>query len=129
MTGEPRPRSAPVDPLFPDARAAENVPLGFEHSRVVHGAPGTVLDYADGFRSAVYKIPARLGRGNASTMLVPFLSILVVISGCMTGSVGENPFSIGVGTRLYIRPSIPARLWNDQDRRRMMMFLMSGDGA
>lgn len=107
----------------------ETVPLGVEHSRVVHGAPGTVMYYADGFRSAVYNVPPGLGRDQAPTMTIPFPRVLVVMSGTMTGTVGGHAFSIEAGNMVFIPPGVAAQVWNDRDVPLQMMFLMFGDGA
>lgn len=107
----------------------ETVPLGREHSRVVHGAPGTVMYYADGFRSAVYNVPPNVGPDAAPTMTVPFPRILVVLQGTMNGIVGGEAFSIGSGEMVFLPPGVPAQVWNERDELLQMMFLMFGEGA
>ncbi|GJM10728.1 MAG: hypothetical protein DHS20C11_30040 [Lysobacteraceae bacterium] len=107
----------------------ETVPLSIQHSRVVHGAPAVVMYYAEDFRSAVYHIPAGLGRDMAPTLTVPFPRVLVVMSGSMTGAVGDNEFTIDRGQLVFLPPNIPAQLWNDNDQPLEFMFLMFGDGA
>ncbi|MEM9300794.1 MAG: hypothetical protein AAGE01_01705 [Pseudomonadota bacterium] len=107
----------------------ETVPLGMANTRVVHGAPGTVMYYDANFRSAVYHVPPRLGRDMAPTITVPFPRVLVVLAGEMSGTVGPNPFSIPRGTMVFVPPNVPATLWNDQDEPLELMFLMFGDGA
>ncbi len=107
----------------------EVAPLSIEHSRVVHGAPATVMYYDKDFRSAVYHIPPRLGRDMAPTMTIPFPRLLVVMDGTMTGTVGDNAFTLPKGNLIYLPPGIPAQLWNDGDEPLQFMFLMFGDGA
>ncbi len=107
----------------------ETVRLGMENTRVVHGAPGTVMYYDAGFRSAVYHVPAGLGREQSPTITVPFPRVLVVLSGAMTGTVGEDPFSIPQGNMVFVPPNVPAQLWNDGDEPLALMFLMFGEGA
>jgi mannose-6-phosphate isomerase-like protein (cupin superfamily) len=107
----------------------ETAPLAIQHSRVVHGAPAVVMYYDKDFRSAVYHVPAGLGRDMAPTMAVPFPRVLVVMSGTMTGTVGDDEFAISKGNLVFLPPDIPAQLWNDGDETLEFMFLMFGDGA
>ncbi|MEL6868288.1 MAG: hypothetical protein AAFO81_00670 [Pseudomonadota bacterium] len=107
----------------------EVVPFGAEYSRIVHGAPGTVMYYAKDFRSAVYHIPPRLGADQAPTMAVPFPRLLVTLAGTMTGTVGGAEFVAPAGQFVFVPPNLPAHVWNDGDQQLDLMFLMFGDGA
>lgn len=107
----------------------EVVPLDASRSRVVHGAPGTVMYYAKDFRSAVYHIPPGLSRESSPTLTVPFPRVLVTLQGVMTGTVSGQAFIAPAEHMVLIPPGAPAQLWNDSDAPLKIMFLMFGEGA
>lgn len=108
----------------------EKVSTGPSNSRVVHGAPATVLYYDEGFRSAVYHVPAGLGREQAPTLAVPFPRMVVVTNGGAEGDMDGEPFQASTGEMLFIAPNIPVTFWNASDSETLsFVWLMWGEGA
>lgn len=108
----------------------EVVPTGVQHARVVHGAPAALLYYDDNLRSAVYHIPAGLGRDQAPTLAVPFPRMIVVTAGSAEGDAGGKPFVAKQGEMVFMAPGIPVTFWNArQDEALSFVWLMWGDGA
>lgn len=100
------------------------------NARVVHGAPASVLYYDEDFRSAVYHVPAGLGRDMAPTIAVPFPRMILIIGGETDGLLGAEAFSAKAGEMLLLPANIPATFWNaSQERGLSFVWLMWGDGA
>ena len=108
----------------------EVVPFGVERSRVVHGAPASALYYDEDFRSAVYHVPAGLGREQAPTLSVPFKRMVIVIAGAAEGEIGDEPFTAQAGDMILAPPNIPVTFWNaSSDETLSFVWLMWGKGA
>ena len=106
------------------------VPIASVHSRVVHGAPAVALYYDRHFRSAVYHVPAGLGRDQAPTLTVPFKRMVLVISGAGEGVMGNESFTMKAGDMVLSPPYIPVTFWNASDEKPLsFVWLMWGDGA
>ncbi len=100
------------------------------NSRVVHGAPATALYYDTDFRSAIYYIPAGLGREQAPTLTVPFKRMVLVVSGSGEGVMGDQKFTMSAGDMVLSPPNIPVTFWNASDDEILsFVWLMWGDGA
>ena len=108
----------------------EIVRFGAAHSRVVHGAPASALYYDEDFRSAVYRVPAGLGREQAPTISVPFKRMVLVIGGSGEGVIGDRPFTMRAGDMVLSPPNIPVTFWNASDEEPLeFVWLMWGEGA
>lgn len=108
----------------------ETVPFASSNSRVVHGAPATALYYDQDFRSAVYHIPAGLGREQAPTLTVPFPRMVIIISGAAEGDIAGQPFEASAGEMLFAPPNLPVTFWNaSQEDGLSFVWLMWGQGA
>lgn len=108
----------------------EIVKFSAANTRVVHGAPGTALYYDRDFRSAVYHVPAGLGREQAPTLTVPFKRMVLVISGAGEGVMGETSFTMKAGEMILSPPNIPVTFWNASDEEPLsFVWLMWGPGA
>ena len=104
--------------------------FGMANARVVHGAPATGLYYDKDFRSAVYEVPAGLGREQAPTIQVPFPRMIILIKGEAEGEMDGNAFSAKAGQMLFSPPNIPVTFWNASDEEPVQfVWLMWGDGA
>lgn len=100
------------------------------NTRVVHGAPATALYYDRDFRSAVYHVPAGLGRDQAPTLSVPFKRMVLIISGAGEGVMGEEAFEMKVGDMVIAPPNIPVTFWNASDEETLsFVWIMWGQGA
>ena len=100
------------------------------NTRVVHGAPASALYYDKDFRSAVYHVPAGLGREQAPTLTVPFKRMVLVISGSGEGVMGEDSFTMRAGDMVLSPPNIPVTFWNASDTETLsFVWLMWGEGA
>ena len=110
--------------------APEVTAHGFQNTRVVHGAPGSALYYDKDFRSAIYHVPAGLGRDQAPTLAVPFKRMVVVINGRAEGEMGGRPFTAKEGDMVLSPPNIPVTFWNaSQTETLSFVWVMWGDGA
>lgn len=110
--------------------APENIPFNAENSRVIHGAPAVALYYDKDFRSAIYHVPAGLGRDQAPTLTVPFKRMVIVISGSAKGVMGDKEFTMDEGEVVLSPPNIPITFWNASDEENLsFVWLMWGDGA
>lgn len=112
----------------------ETTRFGSGNARVVHGAPASALYYDEGFRSAVYHVPAGLGREQAPTISVPFPRMIVIIKGEARGVMGDaqtgKEFSAREGEMLFSPPGIPVTFWNASGESELsFVWLMWGDGA
>ena len=108
----------------------EVVPFATTNTRVVHGAPATALYYDKDFRSAVYHVPAGLGREQAPTLTVPFKRMVLILSGSGAGVMGETDFTMKAGDMVISPPNIPVTFWNASDEEPLtFVWLMWGDGA
>ncbi|MFN2100948.1 hypothetical protein [Altererythrobacter sp. MF3-039] len=104
--------------------------FGMAHTRVVHGAPATALYYDAGIRSAVYEVPAGLGREQAPTMQVPFPRMIIFIGGEAEGEMGENAFTASAGQMLFSPPDVPLTFWNkSEDENLSFVWIMWGEAA
>lgn len=100
------------------------------NSRVVHGAPAVALYYDRDFRSAVYRVPAGLGREQAPTLAVPFKRMVLLIGGSARGVIGNKEFSAETGDMILAPPDVPLSFWNASDEETLsFVWLMWGDGA
>ena len=100
------------------------------NTRVVHGAPATALYYDRDFRSAVYHVPAGLGRDQAPTLSVPFKRMVLIISGAGEGVIGEEAFTMKAGDMVIAPPNIPVTFWNASDKETLsFVWIMWGQGA
>ena len=102
--------------------------FGMAHARVVHGAPATALYYDAGLRSAVYEIPAGVGREQAPTIQVPFPRMIIIISGKSEGEMDGNQFTAEAGQMLFSPPNIPVTFWNASNTEGLsLVWLMWGE--
>lgn len=100
------------------------------NTRVVHGAPATALYYDRDFRSAVYHVPAGLGRDQAPTLSVPFKRIVLIIRGSGEGVIGEKAFTMKAGDMVISPPNIPVTFWNASNEEPLsFVWIMWGKGA
>ncbi len=108
----------------------EVVTFSSTNTRVVHGAPATALYYDKDFRSAVYHVPAGLGRDQAPTLTVPFKRMVLILSGSGEGVIGGTDFTMKAGDMVLSPPGIPVTFWNASDDEPLsFVWLMWGDGA
>lgn len=102
--------------------------FGLANARVVHGAPATALYYDAGIRSAVYEVPAGLGKEQAPRMAVPFPRMVIIIKGSAEGEMAGNAFSAREGQMLFSPPNIPVQFWNASDSENLQfVWLMWGE--
>lgn len=110
--------------------APEMVRFDEINTRVVHGAPATALYYDRDFRSAVYHVPAGLGRDQAPTLSVPFKRMILIISGAGEGVMEDEPFAMKAGDMVIAPPDIPVTFWNASDEETLsFVWIMWGQGA
>ncbi|MBO6526948.1 hypothetical protein [Erythrobacter sp.] len=103
---------------------------GPENSRIAHGAPATVLYYDKAFRSAVYHVPAGLGKDQAPTLAAPFPRMIIVLSGAVEGEMGEHNFVAKPGEMFLTPPNIPVTFWNaSKDETLSFVWIAWGEGA
>ena len=108
----------------------EVIPFSVQNSRVVHGAPGVATYYDKDFRSAVFHVPAGLGREQAPTLTVPFKRMVLVIAGSGEGVMGDEKFTMKAGEMVLSPPNIPVTFWNASDEEPLsFVWVMWGDGA
>lgn len=108
----------------------ETVRFGPPHARVVHGAPAAALYYDEDFRSAVYHVPAGLGREQAPTLAVPFPRMVIIIAGSAEGEIDGEPFTAAQGEMMFAPPNLPVTFWNASNEDTLsFVWLMWGDGA
>ncbi len=108
----------------------EIVPYRTQNSRVVHGAPASVLYYDKNFRSAAYHVPAGLGREQAPITAAPFPRMVIVISGTAEGESEGNKFTAEAGEMFFMAPDVSNHFWNASDEEVLsFIWVMWGDGA
>ncbi|NQX95688.1 MAG: hypothetical protein HRT64_12360 [Erythrobacter sp.] len=108
----------------------EIVTFSAANTRVVHGAPATGLYYDRDFPSAVYQVPAGLGRDQAPTLTMPFKRMALVICGSGEGVMGDTSFTMKAGEMILSPPNIPVSFWNASDKEPLsFVWLMWGEGA
>ena len=108
----------------------EKVQFSQRNSRVVHGAPATALYYDEDFRSAVYFIPAGLGREQAPTIAVPFPRMILITAGSAAGEIDGSAFTAKAGDMLFAPANLPVTFWNASSAETLsFVWLMWGKGA
>lgn len=104
--------------------------FGPENSRITHGAPATVLYYDKAFRSAVYHVPAGLGKEQAPTLAAHFPRMIIVLSGLVEGEMGDEVFAAKPGEMFLTPPNIPVTFWNgSQNETLSFVWVAWGEGA
>lgn len=100
-----RPKSAMLGFLqhFFARERPERIMLGEEHARVVHGAHGIPLYYAEGFRSAWYLVKAG-EQLNEPGDTNPYPQAFVILSGRGSARIGDVELEVAAGESYYIPP-------------------------
>jgi mannose-6-phosphate isomerase-like protein (cupin superfamily) len=106
----------------------ERIELGEEHSRVVHGAHGIPLYYAEGFRSAWYLLKAGQ-RLNEPGDTNPYPQAFVIISGRGGAKIGEAEIEVSGGESYYIPPDSDHVLWAAPGETLTVIWMAWGEGA
>jgi mannose-6-phosphate isomerase-like protein (cupin superfamily) len=106
----------------------ERIILREESSRVVHGAHVIPLYYAEGFRSAWYKVkPGQHLNEPGDTN--PYPQAFIIISGRGRAKIGESEVEVEAGASYYIPPDSDHVLWTEGDQELVLIWLAWGEGA
>jgi mannose-6-phosphate isomerase-like protein (cupin superfamily) len=106
----------------------ERTTLREESSRIVHGAHVIPLYYAEGFRSAWYKVkPGQHLNEPGDTN--PYPQAFIIISGRGHAKIGDSEVEVQAGESYYIPPHSDHVLWPQDDQELVIIWLAWGQGA
>lgn len=109
-------------------RRPEQILLGEDRSRVVHGAHAIPLYYADGFRSAWYLV--REGQQlNEPGDRNPYPQAFVIISGRGQAKIGDVEVDVSAGESYYIPPDCDHVLRAAPGESLTIIWFAWGEGA
>ena len=107
---------------------SEQILLGEEYSRMVHGAHAIPLYYHPELRSAWYMVK-KGERLNEPGDTNPFPQALIFISGEGVAKIGEKTIKVKADESYYIPPSSDHVVWTESDEPLVLIFLACGEGA
>jgi mannose-6-phosphate isomerase-like protein (cupin superfamily) len=106
----------------------ERIILREENSRFVHGAHVIPLYYAEGFRSAWYKVKhgQRLNEPGDTN---PYPQAFVIVSGKGRAKIGDTEVEVQAGESYFIPSNSDHVLWPDKGEELVIVWLAWGEGA
>ena len=111
--------------------APEIVPLGIEHSRVVHGAQAAPIYYGDSLRTSWYGIaPGQHVNEDPADQVNPFPSIFIFMdAGSARARIGGAPVDLEDDQAIFVPAGVAHEFWNPGEETATFILIMFGENA
>ena len=109
----------------------EIVPLGVEHSRLVHGAQAAPIYYGDGLRTSWYGIaPGQHVNEDPADQVNPFASIFIFTeAGSARARIGGEAVELEDDQAIFVPAGMAHEFWNPGDETATFILIMFGENA
>jgi hypothetical protein len=108
----------------------EKIMLGKQFARIVHGGYAIPLVYAEGLRTAWYRIEqGMIINEDPQDQTNPFPTLVIATKGSGYAEIGGQVFQFSAGEAYYIPQNITHKFWTDHMDGLEFIIIMYGEGA